>query len=655
MLKSPVVTTLDPAQLKRVADFMERVRTDPETIAQIEAERLKPFFDAFSSRLKEDYAALKDKPLIPPVVKKIITPKKLAEMFVKVAEVTQNVILSELMILPKGAANHRSLPGAKEVQIFEATKRYGYDDKTAQKFYFGFAQVFPLGKDTSSVSCPYIAFDPKMMDAVSAHGADTMFHAFQDVMSFGNHDMVHQFTNQYLNSQISRASTYRDMVARNTEAGIDKWWERHGLAGRDEDSRSYESWLMLNHQRVVLDQCTMESPLRARIDVFFDELARIGWAIAAEDPKHNREKSHEVVDYFNTMMGYALMRYLPFSHPLMEYALGRMQEADPYPELLMKKSAAVMKQADMMQQNGSFTNYFNKCIEIYNGRFTKNTMINMMPIDPNFVELKRLQLVMIEPWIARLMAPYSGDGEYDQVRRRTRHVTLDAMRTTLSCLRGTMPVGSYEFMVGDMTVSVQQGENKGDMIISERIADNDYANEHHYRHGKIVKTVRNDVNSVHGRHRCTTRLFKDGILDSADSPAVTVEDFLHNSIVSTWYKDGKIHRSGAPARSRADGSGIRSDEWLVEGQYFHPAGDAVFIETMEDGSIVKKWLKGEDWVATLHRLDGPAFIHQDSSGKIIEEAYFLNGLEFKKSEFLKRVNAQTPKPSHSKASFKLGN
>jgi hypothetical protein len=90
--------------------------------------------------------------------------------------------------------------------------------------------------------------------------------------------------------------------------------------------------------------------------------------------------------------------------------------------------------------------------------------------------------------------------------------------------------------------------------------------------------------------------------------------------IECWYKEGKLHREGGPARIWPDGH----MEWYRCGDRHRLDGPAV---TDPNGS--KLWFKN----GVRHREDGPAVIYSNGI-----KQWFLNGIFLTKEEWWERIS-----------------
>lgn len=91
------------------------------------------------------------------------------------------------------------------------------------------------------------------------------------------------------------------------------------------------------------------------------------------------------------------------------------------------------------------------------------------------------------------------------------------------------------------------------------------------------------------------RWYKNGLLHRDGAPAVIQDDGAQR-----WYQNGRLHRTDGPATIDINGFG----EWWYEGQYHRDGGPAY----SEDNGLEIWYRHGQ-----YHRDDGPAYLDPDSN------------------------------------------
>lgn len=327
-IKAPVV--MDAASHSGLAAFMRYLsglkNNDSAALAAQEGARLKPYFNSMSRHLggilqkvDDDTALGREKAGLG----KISRPEDLKSLFNDMARHTRNTLLSEVVILPDNIRDSGPAKSLFDKPCFNTDYYYG-----GHRFGFGFLQVYrtdEMGIKNGSVTFPTFMIDHRMMEAVARHQPRLLLEKLQDVMTWGNHDMLHHLTMPELNK-------YNPEVAENFqspekgETAPYNWFSNIG----------YEAWAQRLHENVLeaSDAGDLES-LKEKVDAYFDELERIrDESLSGEGGKLEvmRRKVHETMDYYGVVMANALTRAFPLNHPLLGHCLERMQKADPMPE-----------------------------------------------------------------------------------------------------------------------------------------------------------------------------------------------------------------------------------------------------------------------------------------------------------------------------------
>lgn len=384
---------------------MELLRQNNTIVAGLEAERLKPYFNALATQLAKDIEAAPLAKLDRARLALLAKPDNLTTLFNTVACRTGNTILSEIVIAPD------SLFGRKDVMEGN-TKFFGHYAYEGHGFTLGFLQIFTHDKKTST-SIPLFAFDEKMMATIEPFESERLLQAFQTVMTASNHDMLHHYTNETLNPAIAKTS--RALPMPQTETSIRQWGRQFFNAASDTALDSYEGWLILNHARIsrlMREDSAENEKLRGACDQFFDELNRIGQAMVVASPPG---QAHVSVDYFGTLLCFALMRFMPLDHPLLNHAIERLQQADPDAGAVINRKQAIMlglmhkKKPDI---RCALHNY-------------QEEGLTLASPDPDYGALKRLQLVLIAPEIARLLSPAPPETDLARIKARVGIINRD--------------------------------------------------------------------------------------------------------------------------------------------------------------------------------------------------------------------------------------
>lgn len=401
-LRTPVFIDSQPAAQRAILDYFKSLQKDNTVIAAREAARLAPYFATLKAVTEEDLAVPAHR-YVKPLEDTLAAPDGLAGLFNTVARRTKNTILSDVVVAPIALVTCKPVRKA----LLRFPTRYSGYGKDA--FIFSFWQ--DSDKETkSSISIPFIAFDDARMDSAAPHRPETLYKEFQRVMSSGNHDMLHHYGNQLLNSTIAATETTGGQELRT-------WHSWYFRGTDDRDIEGWESWLMLDHARVrrAMEEGPEGDALKASVDTFFDELARIGGAIAAT---RGAEEAHRTVDYFGTMLGFALMRFMPMTHPLMQHAIARLEAADPLPALPDKDKEKLYKFIKGNYFMGeAIANYKANGVNIAHGN--------------DYASLKTLQIMSVSPTIARLMGPAQPGSPLAKVQERAGNANRDMLLATV--------------------------------------------------------------------------------------------------------------------------------------------------------------------------------------------------------------------------------
>ncbi len=426
----PVIESTAPEQLKVFSDFVTALREDNVAAAINEAERLTPYFSALSKQLDLDAAINPQKAA---AVRDLTSPGALKSVFNAVAARTKNTILSEIAIIPEAVLRFET---ANETQ-YSGPLNY----KGKNFINFGFIQVFNANR-TSGTSFPILAFNDSLMKTIAPHRPKAMLEALQTVATAGNHDMLHHYTNTILNPNISCTrmdkKDFPDPVME-----VRDWQKTHFngyISDRSEDS--FESWLMLNHMRVreLMKDTHEEEALKQSCDTFFDELGRIGGEISTAT---SAKQAHETVDRFGIALLFTMMRYLPLDHPLIDHAIERFQQVDPDPRSLELERSALVRQSQSQMEHWvvqTLANYRAKGVEL-------------LPENPDYAALRKLQLIQIEPAIVHLLSPAQPGTFLEKIKKNNRlgEINLDMISTSAAGIWFDLADGKHTFVKPDGT------------------------------------------------------------------------------------------------------------------------------------------------------------------------------------------------------------
>lgn len=405
-VRAPILTNTsdEKADVAALATFLKQLSANPIQVAANEAERIAPYLETLAAQSRADFSA--DGPRETKQVRHALDEDGLGALFNAVTRRTQNVILSDIIISPISLAARTAR--SRRVKMFGKTGRYGHN-----RFFFGFLQAYQAGYE-SSVSVPIFSFENGLLDALRHLAPENLLREFQTIMGAGNHDMLHHYTNSVLNSRIARTEGTGKKLKRWT----DSYFSAAEEENRDSDIHGYESWLVLNHARIrrAMEQGPEGDALRQSCARFFDELERIGRGVARLE---DADKAHEVVDYFGSMLCFALMRYVPMNHPLMQEAIRRLEQADP-------QADSILTRADTLHQHAKESS------------FTVETVLNYartgadFTVARDYASLKALEIIGIAPTIAHLMSPGQPGSELAFMQQRVGYVNGEMLKACIS-------------------------------------------------------------------------------------------------------------------------------------------------------------------------------------------------------------------------------
>ena len=666
---TPVISSAtDPEQGQEFERFLEYIQTTPRAvIAEREAERLAPYFDALAEVLAEDQQQAKPSKLPEELERRFLAKAEgtyISKLFNAVAKDTRNVVLSEMLIIPVEFLDEK-FPEGTEGYV----PRMSYGNHS---YFFGFKQVFSKDKQ-GSVSLPVLSFDPFLMSAIKQHDeTKTVLEEFQRIMTAGNHDMLHHFGNEVLSSNVADTP---DSFGSLMMSWYNKYFGNRPKSGGDGDHnpKSWESWLMLNHARVrrKLEQGPEANALKESCDKFFDALERLrDQVVVAKSP----EKAHEVVDYFGTMLGFTMMRYMPLGHPLIDHAIARLQEIDPLPEQVLEKKADILKEMGVRSK---------KAKHIFLASAVKNYAADGVILKPknlDYSALKKMQIFLFAPWMAHLMSKAQPNTMLASAQKRVGKANFDMMEMAAARHDAfSLPdEGEFKFSVNGAIIekNIKNGQyysqwgapgfiqilNGGlnvwkmwykDGEISHKIdVSNGYVTQEWFsgkdlhRDNDLPAVVRIDGG---GDHRAVW--YQHGVVCRDDDKPAKVSTGADNKVTEQWYLDGKLGRKGdlpAEIECKADGAtieywfeqGDRHRDWApacigkdAEGRVNYEAWYTNGKMTRDDGPallrIDSEGIRTEGWYENgqRHRENGPAIIVTDKDGNVIKEQWCRRGEE----------------------------
>lgn len=344
-----------------------------------------------------------------------MTRRQLRLLFEAVAARTANIILSQVMLGPISMLDKRL--NWSPARIFAQPKKYN-----SAEYTLGFVQIEQKGgANKASVSVPFFGFADRLLGYIASHRPEVMLKAFQQVLTAGNHDMQHHLTNTTLNPTIANIASAEVLAPR---CDIKDWSKRHFDVWSDADVGSYESWLILNHARIQSRLMTDDKTVAGAVDTFLAELARIGREI--REAQGDIPASH-TVDYFGTMLGFVMMRFLPFNHPVFAETLQRLEAMDPLAQQIERSKASI--EAFMKV----------KLYYLDAGQRLETT---------NYAVRKIGDIARLAPEIARLNVPDLNTGGMDEVHGRVGRVYHEMLQAAAHTA-WFLPDGNHEITLED--------------------------------------------------------------------------------------------------------------------------------------------------------------------------------------------------------------
>lgn len=350
MVDAPIVVdATSPKGLRPLLTFIASLECNSNVrVAAEEGKRLAPYFNMMSGYLSDVIASSTRlaTPKEKKAVRDLVKPENLAGIFNVVAERTKNTLTSDVAVLPSNII--REGPAAhffRDEQQFDAP--YDYRGHT---FNFGFLQVFEGGKRVarSSTTFPTFLLDEKMIDDAMPYGIQGTLKQFQSVMTLINHDILHHVTSPMVNPIVAHKFSDQRQQESFWESPLGKWGYKIDDADPrpDDGGEFYEAWSKAGHSAALLSSGSAgrNKEVRQQLTQYFDDLERIGKSMIAAGGNSGeaRQRAHDVIDYFGTVMAHALSRSFPLDHPLMKHCIRSLQKADPAPELLPAECLEMM-------------------------------------------------------------------------------------------------------------------------------------------------------------------------------------------------------------------------------------------------------------------------------------------------------------------------
>ena len=361
-------------------------------------------------------------------MEKLTEPGNLSRLFMEVATQTNKVMLSEIVIAPSTIYDDNALSQRVfgERRPYSSTSRYG-----DRKLVFGFDKLYArddTGKTLSESDFAILALDNDMLKPVVPHGPEKMLRALQAINTLENHDMVHHI---HMDDNVPERFLAKKPQGYHMNDPRDVWLRNFDRDFSDQTPKigDIESWLIMHHAKTL--QYMDDAPLRDDVKTYFDELQRLSSllkesALASSDRAAALKTAHETVDYFNTIMGVSLLRFLPLNHPVLAEAVARVEAADPAPEIVMQQNE---RTRDALSDHSISYRYCYR--DIFDNYAAEGyTVVDRNAKEFSYAQIKLLELINKESMVVQLISkanPRSYLGEIQQKTARRGLEMIDAM------------------------------------------------------------------------------------------------------------------------------------------------------------------------------------------------------------------------------------
>jgi len=333
--KPPIMQTASGDAVPRILSFLKDLNATPVTdLARHESDRLTPYFTALEKRISvvmrpfdgdviTYYQTPMEAPEPPPVEK-----GSLKTLFNKVASDTGNIILSEFAILPQDAMMHPDIISLKKHGHMELFSQSADFDNSF--ISMGFIQSRQENHGPS-VSVPVLFLPTNITMDLNGVDATAMLSPLRDILTAGNHDMMHHLTNTYLTGSVSNiknppayAKPLQSFLRENTEEG-------------DNNPKGYEGWALTSHILTWrgLQNRGMAQDLCESVNTFYDGLDQLDRDMEAQG-KTAGERSN-ITNYFSMLCDFVLMRFQPMDSPAAEISTLRAAQLNTNPFIEITK------------------------------------------------------------------------------------------------------------------------------------------------------------------------------------------------------------------------------------------------------------------------------------------------------------------------------
>lgn len=310
-IRAPVACEKNRHTLAAIMKYIDTLsETSNVSISRRESTRLQPYFEEMSRCLRGSGTHF--------------SARQLSDLFNDMAVRTHNTVLSEVMIVSSAL---------KQVIDPLFCKHYYYEGNS---FSFGFIQVLGQkrrdGKtEYFSNAFPVLTVPAKLACELTEFGGNHILRDLQKVMSFVNHDALHHMTSPAIISQV--AANYA-----RVDPSVQDWVN---------SLRGYEEWAHITQESIITGDPKSQR-LRDIKDTVSSYFYRLGKVARHMQPMQRKNPgmttAHEVVDFFGIVMGHALSRAFPLTHPIfahynacMDKALSATQAPPPKPAALVQR------------------------------------------------------------------------------------------------------------------------------------------------------------------------------------------------------------------------------------------------------------------------------------------------------------------------------
>ncbi len=441
--RPPILSAADNSAERQAffAYFDEQTIRTPVEAAQAEEQRLSYYFEALDKRLTRGGPVAKGgtpRPfsvttyLIPPMLRDykprdVYQPGDLRGIFKNIAAQTRSIVMSEVMICPESTVRDpawRERPhvhlGGVEPTFLEAHKG------DSRSYNFGFFDVrqnsnpeeAELYKYASDIALPVLALNDDMLKTIAPYQPQKLLRPLQDIIGLCNHDMMHNMVNT-----ISRGDISRPMEA-HFKPEMQHFMEHKTGAHGAADVLGFESALIVGHARTWQDlkDTLIGEKMSQAIDDFYDHLHVIAQGME-KDSALSVEEQQQAVDYFATVVPYALARLVPLHDPLMERALTRAEHTDPAPFVALSS----VRKAEDTRVVQALQNY----------RKAGQPLAADESTPTSYSEAKKLQLARILPEIAVLLSPARKGSPEHKAHARSDEMDRDIVNIIVNHTKGT--------------------------------------------------------------------------------------------------------------------------------------------------------------------------------------------------------------------------